>query len=87
MPCIRKPPRKTNSRAKSAPEYVAKMDYDPEKWPALSELAKRFQTSLPADLWRYKELLPSLRNRCSCLEVTSKCGSEGLQVHSDDGQW
>ena len=57
------PPRKTNSRAKSAPEYVAKMDYDPEKWPALSELAKRFQD---------KSFLPTfgdIRNFCQVYEI------------------
>ncbi len=37
------------AKARSAPEYVAKMDCDAEIWPAMSELAKRFQekTFLP----------------------------------------
>lgn len=56
-------PRKTISRAKSAPEYVAKMDYDPEKWPALLELAKRFQD---------KSFLPTfgdIRNFCQAYGI------------------
>ena len=53
-----KRPKRAISRAKSAPEYVAKMDYDPEKRPALLELAKRFQD---------KSFLPTfgdIRNFC-----------------------
>ena len=53
--------RKSAQRERSqelAPEYVANMDYDPEKRPALLELAKRFQD---------KSFLPTfgdIRNFC-----------------------
>ena len=72
---------KKKRRAVSAQEYVAKMDHDPEKRPAMSELAKRFQekTFLPTigDTRNFCQAYgidePASKSRTSAIPRVFKC--------------
>ena len=95
---VEKRPRKTTSEAKSAPDYVAKMDYDLEKSPAsaLLELAKRFQdkTFLPTfgDIRNFCQVygidVPASKSRASAVprvfKFMAKMDSSEIQRIVDD---
>jgi hypothetical protein len=83
----------------SAQEYVAKMDHDPEKRPAVSELAKRFEekTFLPTigDIRNFCQVYgidePASKSRRSAIPRVFKCmatmSAEEVRGILDDGMF